>query len=174
MPFYVSFPTEARMKERIEAVRKKLADEILEVRHEIEVELPKRIEEARSKGDLSENAEYEAAKERQSYLSVRLLQLQNRHSKLAGIDPEDIDKSSVGLYSVVDLREADNGKSYTYELVLPEEMNLKKGMISIMSPIGQQLRGSKAGDTVTIKTPARTFDVNVLSFSNILGEHFEA
>ncbi len=161
------------MKDRIEAVRKKLEDEIAEVSHELEVELPVRIDEARQKGDLSENAEYEAAKERQSYLAVRLVQLQHRHSKLAGIDLSQIDKSAVGLYSVVDLEETADGKRYSYELVLPEEMDFDKGMISIMSPVGQQLRGKKAGETVSIKTPARTFDVKVQAFTNILGERFE-
>jgi transcription elongation factor GreA len=161
------------MKDRIDAIRKKLEDEIASVRHEIEVELPKRIDEARSKGDLSENAEYESAKEEQSYQAVRLLQLQHRLSKLSQINLEDIDKSSVGLYSVVDLEEVAGGKAYTYELVLAEEMDVKKGMISILSPIGQQLRGAKAGETVTITTPARTFDLKVTGFTNILGERFD-
>jgi len=161
------------MKDRIEAVRKKLEDEIKEARHEYEVDLPKRIEEARSKGDLSENAEYESAKERQAYLAVFLKQLQHRYAKLSSIDLDDIDKSSVGLYSQVDLEEVDNGKQYSYELVLAEEMDITKGMISILSPIGQQLRGAKAGETVTIKTPARTFDVKVRAFTNILGERYD-
>lgn len=161
------------MKDRIEAVRKALEDEINSTRHELEVELPERIDEARQKGDLSENAEYEAAKERQSYLAVRLLQLQHRHAKLSGIDLNDVDKTSVGLYSVVDLVETESKHTYSYELVLPEEMDIKKGMISIMSPIGQQLRGKKANQTVTIKTPARTFGVVVTAFTNILGERFE-
>lgn len=162
------------MKDRIEAVRKKLEDEIKEARHEYEVELPKRIEEARSKGDLSENAEYESAKERQAYLAVFLKQLQHRYTKLSSIDVDDIDKTSVGLYSQVDLEEVDNGKQYSYELVLAEEMDITKGMISILSPIGQQLRGTKAGETVTIETPARTFDVKVQAFTNILGERYDS
>lgn len=160
------------MEDRIAAVRNKLEEEIARTRHEYEVELPKRIEEARAKGDLSENAEYESAKERQGYLAVRLMQLQHRVSKLSGIDLSQIDKTSVGLYSVVDLEEVDNGKQYAYELVLAEEMDIKKGMISILSPIGQQLRGTKAGEVVTAQTPARTFDLKVLGFTNILGERF--
>ena len=161
------------MQERIESIRRKLEEEIAEARHELEVELPARIEEARAKGDLSENAEYESAKERQGYLHLRLLQLQHRHSKLSGIDLSQVDTTTVGLYSQVNLREVESGSSYSYELVLPEEMDLKKGMISIMSPIGQQLRGKKAGSTVTITTPARTFDVEIVSFTNILGETIE-
>jgi len=162
------------MQDRIDAVRKQLETEMGEVAHEIEVELPIRIDEARQKGDLSENAEYESAKERQAYLAVYLLQLKKRHAKLAKIDLNDIDKNTVGLYSVVEIEEVDNGKSYTYELVLPDEMNIKKGMISIMSPIGQQLRGGNSGDTITIKTPARTFDVKIIGFTNILGEKFDS
>lgn len=162
------------MQERIDAIRKKLEDEIAELRHEFEVDLPERIEEARSKGDLSENAEYDAAKDRQGQVHLRLLQLQHRHSKLSGIELNQIDPEHVGLYSVVQLEEVDNGKSYSYELVLPEEMDMKKGMISIMSPIGQQLRGAGAGQTITINTPARTFDIKILSFTNILGENFTA
>jgi transcription elongation factor GreA len=161
------------MKERIDAIRRKLETEIGEITRELEVELPKRIDEARSKGDLSENAEYHAAKELQSYLAVRLLQLHHRHSKLMGINLDDVDKLSVGLYSVVDLEEVENEKRYSYELVLAEEMDVKAGLISILSPIGQQLRGSKAGDVVSITTPARKFDVKVLGFVNILGERFE-
>lgn len=159
--------------DRIAAVRRKLEEEIAETRREYEVEMPKRIEEARSKGDLSENAEYESAKEYQQYLAVRLMQLQHRLSKLSGINPDDIDKTRVGLYSVVDLEEVDSGKTYSYELVLPEEMDIKKGMISILSPIGQQLRGAKAGQEITMKTPARTFDIRVQGFTNILGERYD-
>jgi len=172
--FFVLFQWEEdTMQERIESIRRKLEEEIAEARHELEVELPARIEEARAKGDLSENAEYESAKERQGYLHLRLLQLQHRHSKLSGIDLSQVDTTTVGLYSQVNLREVESGSSYSYELVLPEEMDLKKGMISIMSPIGQQLRGKKAGSTVTITTPARTFDVEIVSFTNILGETIE-
>ncbi len=158
------------MLDRIQAVKQQLEDEISAARHELEVDLPVRIEEARSKGDLSENAEYESAKERQGYLVVRLAQLQQRHEKLAGINLKEIDPNTVGLYSKVSLEETGNGKEVYYELVLPEEMDVKKGMISIRSPIGQQLRGAKAGEKVTIKTPARTFDVKVKQFTNILGD----
>lgn len=161
------------MKERIDAIRRKLEAEMNEVTHELEVELPKRIDEARSKGDLSENAEYHAAKELQAYLAVRLLQLEHRHTKLLSINLDDVDKTTVGLYSVVDLKEVESGKKYSYELVLAEEMDVKAGLISILSPIGQQLRGAKAGDTVPIKTPAREFHVKVLAFTNILGERIK-
>lgn len=162
------------MQDRLDAVRQKLEKEIGEVKHELEVELPIRIEEARKKGDLSENAEYEAAKEHQGYLHLRLAQLSERHRKLANIDLSQIDPNTVGLYSIVDIEEIDNGKKYSYELVLPEEMNLKENKISILSPIGQQLRGKKAGKTAAIKTPARTFDVIVTGFTNILGDRLEA
>ncbi len=161
------------MLDRIQAVKQKLEDEIAASRHELEVDLPVRIEEARAKGDLSENAEYESAKERQGYLVVRLAQLQKRHEKLASINLKEIDPKSVGLYSTVTLEEIDAGKEVNYELVLPEEMDVKKGMISIRSPIGQQLRGTVAGAIVTIKTPARTYDVKVKQFINILGETHE-
>lgn len=162
------------MKERIDAIRRSLEQEIAAVRHEIEVELPKRIDEARSKGDLSENAEYESAKDEQRYQAIRMLQLQHRLTKLSQINLEDVDKTSVGLYSVVDLEEVGADRHVTYELVLAEEMDAKNGMISILSPVGQQLRGAKAGDTVTITTPARTFKMKVHGFTNILGERFDA
>lgn len=162
------------MKERIDAIRRDLEQEIAAVRHEIEVELPKRIDEARSKGDLSENAEYESAKDEQRYQAIRMLQLQHRLTKLSQINLEDVDKTSVGLYSVVDLEEVGADRHVTYELVLAEEMDAKNGMISILSPVGQQLRGAKAGDTVTITTPARTFKMKVHGFTNILGERFDA
>ncbi|GBE31026.1 transcription elongation factor GreA [bacterium BMS3Bbin04] len=162
------------MNDRVEAVRKELQQEIAVITRELEVDLPVRIDEARQKGDLSENAEYEAAKERQNYCAIRLQQLRHRHMRLATIDLNDVDKNTVGLYSVVDLEEIESNKKYTYELVLAEEMNVKKGMISILSPIGQQLRGTKPGQTVTIKTPARTFDLKVHRFTNILGERLDA
>ncbi len=161
------------MQDRLDAVRQKLEREILKVRYELEVDIPKRIEEARMKGDLTENAEYDSAKEQQDYMQVRLLQLTHRHAKLANVDLSQVDPTKVGLYSLVDLEEPDNGKSYTYELVLPEEMDIKKGMISILSPIGQQLRGHGVGDMVTIETPARTFIVNIKGFTSILGERIE-
>lgn len=162
------------MKERIDAIRRDLEKEIAAVQHEIEVELPKRIDEARSKGDLSENAEYESAKDEQRYQAIRMLQLQHRLTKLSQINLEDVDKTSVGLYSVVDLEEVGADRHVTYELVLAEEMDAKNGMISILSPVGQQLRGAKAGDTVTITTPARSFKMKVHGFTNILGERFDA
>ncbi len=160
------------MQNRINAIRDKLEEELKVLTHEMEVELPLRIEEARAKGDLSENAEYESAKERQGFVAVRLQQLQARHAKLSGIDLSQVDPKTIGLYSTVTMKETESGKEYTYELVLPEEMDIKKGMISIMSPIGQQLRGSKTGDEVEIVTPARTFEVKILAFINILGEKF--
>jgi len=100
------------MNDRIEKVRKELENEIATITHELEVELPVRIDEARQKGDLSENAEYEAAKERQNYCAIRLQQLRRRHMRLATIDLNDVDKTTVGLYSVVDLEETENGKKY--------------------------------------------------------------
>lgn len=161
------------MEDRLQAVRMKLENEIAEVRHELEVDLPLRIEEARKKGDLSENAEYETAKEHQGYLTVRMMQLTQRHEKLSKVDLSQVDPLTVGLYSMVDLEEVETGKTYTYELVLPEEMNIKKGMISILSPIGQQLRGKKPGEVVTMTTPARTFDIKILGFTNIVGERLD-
>ncbi len=161
------------MQERIDVIRKELEAELTDLLHELEVDLPIRIDEARSKGDLSENAEYSAAKERQRYVSARMVMLQNRLTKIGSIDLSQVDHDSIGLYSTVELLETESGREYTYELVIPEEMDVKKGMISIASPIGQQLRGKKAGKKVKLTTPARTFTVKVKRFTNIAGKDFE-
>lgn len=143
----------------------KLKDELDNL---MKVERPKNIEdiaEARAHGDLSENAEYHAARERQSFIEGRIQELQ---AKLAGADIIDIAKikqSSIAFgarVKVVDI-EADN--EYEFTLVGPDEADVKSGKISISSPVGRALIGKEVGDVAVVKAPARTIEYEIIEIS---------
>ena len=121
------------------------------------------IEEARAHGDLSENAEYHAAKERQRLVEARISMLQKRVSEIALTNLERIPHGKVGFGSTVHLRAAD-GHSRTYQLVMPEDADAEKGWISTASPIGRSLLNKEEGDEVTVVTPngPRTFEITKL------------
>jgi len=135
-------------------VRKKLQEELNVVEHELRVELPKEILRARELGDLSENAEYKSAKERQSYLEGRKAQLQQRLAALSLVNMDKIPTDRAAYGSKVTLYEYETEKEIEYRLVSPEESDISRGFISISSPIGRCIAGKMAGDTVEIVTPA--------------------
>ena len=116
--------------------------------------LPKEIQRAREYGDLRENAEYKAAKERQSYLQARLGQLHRRLAALSMVNLDRIPRDKVGLGSTVHLRETTTGEQIVYELVTAEEADPAQGRISPSSPIGKSLLGHEDGDTVEVKVPS--------------------
>ncbi len=145
-------------------VRKKLQEELNTIERELRVDLPKEILRAREHGDLSENAEYKAAKERQSFLEGRKAQLQQRLAALSLINLEKIPTDSAAYGSKVVLYDFESDKEVEYRLVSPEESNIAQGLISITSPIGRSLVGKSEGDSIEIVTPSgkREFEVRSL------------
>jgi transcription elongation factor GreA len=148
------------------AIKKRLEDEMKALDYELKVELPKEILRAREYGDLRENAEYKAAKERQTYLQVRISQLQQRVAALSMMNLDRIPKDKVGLGSFVTLRET-GGDTIVYEIVTPEEADPTAGRISPSSPIGKCLLGHEEGDTVEVKVPAGTREYEVVKLVTI-------
>jgi transcription elongation factor GreA len=139
---------------------RKLQDEIVALDRELKTELPKEIKRARELGDLRENAEYHAAKERQTYVQARIAMLQKRVSDLALINLDKLPHGKAAFGSTVHVRE-DGGPTVTYELVMPEDADFEKGRISTSSPIGRAFLGKEEGDEVLVVTPngKRTFEI---------------
>jgi transcription elongation factor GreA len=148
-------------------VRKKLEDEIAVLEHELRSELPKEILKARAHGDLSENAEYHAAKERQGFVNARLGQLKKRMSEVAMIDVTKIPHDRTGLGSKVVVLDSTKDEEISYHLVTSEDANVAEGRISTSSPIGKSLLGKQVGDTVKLVTPGGTRDLEILSLKTI-------
>jgi transcription elongation factor GreA len=148
-------------------VRKKLQDELNIIERELRVDLPKEILKAREHGDLSENAEYKAAKERQSFLEGRKAQLQQRLAALSLVNLEKIPTDRAAYGSRVVLYEYDTDKEVEYQLVTPEESNLSKGLISITSPIGRSIVGKMVGDSIEIVSPSGKKDCELRSLRTI-------
>lgn len=142
-------------------IKKKLEDEIQALDHELNHELPKELKRARALGDLSENAEFIMAKQRQQYVAARLAQLRQRLADLSLINLNNIPKDRIAFGTRVILYDVDRETEVHYKLVTSEEADVSKGLISTTSPIGRGLMGKKLGDTVTVKTPngAREFEV---------------
>jgi transcription elongation factor GreA len=138
---------------------KRFEDEIVVLERELNIELPKEIKRARELGDLRENAEYHAAKERQRFVETRISMLRTRVSQIQLMNLEKIPTDRAGFGSRLTLRE--NGKDVVFELVMPEDASPDKGLISVASPIGRALVGKEAGDTVIAPTPAgqRKFEI---------------
>ena len=151
----------------MEDLKKKLQEEITALEYEIRNELPKEILKARAHGDLSENAEYHAAKERQGWVNARLGQLQARLRELSMIDMSKIPRDRVGLGSQVVVLDIHKEEELTYSLVTSEEADVANGKISTSSPIGRGLLGRRVGDTVKIQIPDGTREVEILSLTTI-------
>ena len=143
-------------------IKKRLEEEIRTLDYELKVELPREIQRAREHGDLRENAEYKAAKERQSYVDARVSQLRRRLAALSMVNLDKIPKDKVGLGSTVRLRETSTGEEIAYELVTPEEADPTRGRISPVSPIGKCLLGHEPGDVVEVKVPSGTREYEVV------------
>ena len=148
-------------------VRKKLQDELNLIERELRVDLPKEILRAREHGDLSENAEFKAAKERQSYLEGKKANLQARLASLSLINLEKIPHDRVAYGSRVVLYDCSAEKEVRYTLVSPEESDIVQGLISISSPIGRSLIGKAEGEEVTIVTPSGNKDYEIRSLITI-------
>jgi len=148
-------------------VKKRLEEEIRVLDYELKVTLPKEILKAREHGDLRENAEYKAAKERQSYLQARLGQIHRRLAALSMMNLDKIPQGKVGLGSTVTLRENGSGSEVVFELVTPEESDPTQGRISPSSPIGRCLLNHEEGDTVEVKVPSGTKEYEILKLVTI-------
>jgi transcription elongation factor GreA len=151
----------------MEELKKKLQEEIAALEHELHHQLPKEILTARAHGDLSENAEYHAAKERQGYVNARLNQLKKRMSELSMIDMARIPKDRVGLGSEVVVMDLIKDEEITYKLVTSEEADVAKGQISTSSPIGRGLLGKQVGDVAKIQIPGGTREMEILKLTTI-------
>lgn len=142
------------MVDPLTKIKQKLQDEITALDHELNVDLPKEIAVARAHGDLSENAEYKYAKERQGYVSARLGQLKKRIGDIGMLNLNNIPKDRAGYGSRVWVKDMKRMVKLEYKLVTSEEADAEKGFISTTSPIGKALLGRQVGDEIQVVTPA--------------------
>ena len=144
---------------------KKLRDELFQLEHVVRPRITKDIADARDKGDLSENAEYHAAKEEQSLLEFKIAQLKNTVSKARLIDESQMDASKVLALSIVKIKNIDNGMEFKYTLVADAASDLSQGKLSVNSPIGKGLLGKKLGDIAEIKVPNGIMKFEIIDIS---------
>ncbi len=144
-------------REGLEKIRKEL-DHLKNVKRK---EVAKQIQEAREKGDLSENAEYDAAKEAQGLLEARIAHLENIIARARVLDAEDLDLSKVRILSTVHIENLSMNKEMKYTLVSEAEANLQEGKISVTSPIGKALLGKSVGEIVEVNVPAGTLRLRI-------------
>lgn len=148
-------------KEGLERLKKELND----LKTKGRTDIAKQIAEARDKGDLSENAEYDAAKDAQGLLELKISKLEEVVGNARVIDESTLDTSKVSILSKVKIKNKKSNMTVTYMLVSEEEADLKSNRISIKSPIGQGLMGKKVGETAVVKAPAGTIEFEVLDIS---------
>jgi transcription elongation factor GreA len=146
---------------------KKLQDEIAILENELRIELPRAILTAREHGDLSENAEYHSAKERQGMVHAKLAQLYGRLREISMIDMSKIPHDRVGLGSTVTVLDVNKDEKIKYKLVTSEDVDVSKGMISTGSPIGRGLLGKMVGDEVKIQIPGGTREMEIIELITI-------
>jgi transcription elongation factor GreA len=145
---------------------RKFEDEIHALDRELKLELPKEIRRARELGDLRENAEYHAAKERQRLVEARISQLQKRVSEIALINIDRIPSDRAGFGSTLHVMES-TGERLVFQLVMPEDADASKGLVSTTSPIGQALLNKEEGDTVKVTTPGGTREFEIIKLLTI-------
>ncbi|MGB7629614.1 MAG: transcription elongation factor GreA [Candidatus Deferrimicrobium sp.] len=151
-------------------MKQKLEEEVQRIDHELRVTLPKEIQTALGQGDLSENAEYEAAKDRQSTLQARFAQIQKRLADLSRIDVASVPKDRAGLGSEVTVENLESREEIRYTLVIPELADGNKSFVSMASPVGKALMNRRVGDTVTITIPRGTLEYEVRRIVTLSGD----
>src|SRR5258706_16295534 len=156
--------------ESMNDIKKKLQDEIAALENEFRVELPREILKARAHGDLSENAEYHAAKDRQGFVNARLNQLKKRLAEMSMVDFTKIPHNRVGLGSTVVVLDVKRDEKVTYYLVTSEEADAANGRISTTSPIGRALLGKEIGDEVKVQSPGGVKELEILKLTTIHDE----
>ena len=155
------------MSDPIAKIKKKLQDEIDQLDHELNVDLPKEIAVARAHGDLSENAEYKYAKERQGFVNARIAQLKKRMSDLGMLNLSNIPTDRSGYGSKIVVLDVQKDVRVEYRLVSSEEVDAEKGQISTTSPIGRALLNRKVGDEVKVATPAGSKEFEIVELLTI-------
>src|SRR5271155_4474717 len=150
-----------------ELIKKKLRDELNTLEHELAYDIPKELKKAVAMGDLSENAEYHMAKQRQEYLKARVRQLGKRLADLSLINMNNIPKDKVGLGSTVTIYDGTKNEEMEYQLVTSEESDVAAGKISTTSPIGRALLNKKVGDTAMVVTPGGSREMEILKLSTM-------
>ena len=158
---------EKLMSDPLAKIKKKLQDEIDSLEHELNVELPKEIAVARAHGDLSENAEYKYAKERQGYVNAKIGHLKKRMGDLGMLNLTNIPKDRSGYGSRIVVMDLQRSIEVEYKLVSSEEADVEKGMISTTSPIGRALLNRRVGDEVQVATPAGQKEFEVVRLVTI-------
>ena len=148
-------------------ILEKLEDQLQKSERELKVDIPKALKTAADHGDLSENAEYKAAKERQMFLESRISQLQKRISEVTSININQIPKDRSGLGSTLELEEINSRKLRIFKLVFPEEISPEEGRISPGSPIGRALLGKQEGDKVTINFADKPCNFEIIRMTTI-------
>jgi transcription elongation factor GreA len=162
--------TRILMTDPIAQIKKKLQQEIDALEHELSVELPKEIAVARAHGDLSENAEYKFAKERQGYVNAKIGQLKKRMGDLGMLNLSNIPKDRSGYGSRILVLDLQRNLEVEYKLVSSEEADAEKGLISTTSPIGRALLNRRVGDEVQVATPAGKKEFEVVKLVTIHDE----
>ena len=155
-------------------IKRKLEEEIHSLEKELREELPKALKIAASLGDLSENADYQAARERQDFVRVRLGQLKQRLADLSLINFDKIPRDRISLGSKVVLLDLDKNEEVTYKLVTSEDTNVAAGLISTTSPIGRSLLNKREGATVEVKIPSGTRTFEIISFTTMYDQQSDA
>ncbi len=150
-----------------EQVKKRLEEEIKQLEYELTTELPAEIKKAVALGDLSENAEYHMAKQRQVFVNARLGQLKKRMGELAMVNLVNIPHDKVGFGATVTVFDSSKNEEISYKLVTSEESDVSQGLISTTSPIGRGLLGKKVGDVATVVTPNGNRELEVLKLVTI-------
>ncbi len=153
-----------------EHIKKKLEEEIAVLEHELNVELPRELKKAAALGDLSENAEYHMAKQRQEFVRARLGQMKKRMAELSLVNLANIPKDRAAIGSTILVYDSTKEEKIEYKLVTSEETDIAKGLISTTSPIGRALMGKKVGDVSTVVTPTGSRELEVLKLSTIHDE----
>lgn len=151
----------------------KLEENLRHLERELRVDVPKELQKAAAHGDLRENAEYSAAKDRQSFLQSRISQLRARVNSLSTLKLDSLPRDKVAFGAKITLSNLDSGEESVYELVTPEEVDPNEGKISVGSPIGKSLLGKAEGDEVTISLPSGVKEyevVNLVTLHDILGD----
>jgi transcription elongation factor GreA len=144
---------------------KKLKDELLQLEQVERPRVSQEIADARDKGDLSENAEYHAAKEEQSLLETKIAKLKNVVASARIIDESQLDNSKILIHSKVKIKNSANGMEFSYTLVADSESDIRNGKLSVNSPIGKGLLGKKVGDLAEIEVPNGIMNFEVIEIS---------
>ena len=151
----------------LDEIREKIENEIEKLTHELNVDLPERIKIAMEHGDLRENSEYKAAKDRQSFVEARLNHLTSRMTELSRIDVNEMAYDRVGFGSKVKIRDLDMDEDFTFTITAGDFIDLDAGQVSLASPIGQGLLGAGEGEEVTIELPRGERRYKVLELNTL-------